>query len=208
MKMQNKVKEFLDKYNIHTNAEMRFIDLSSEIGELGKEILKGNNYGKKPHENSPALKDELGDCLFSLLALCNETGIDAENALQGALKKYAERFAQKGEISSSKKKVKSVVICGSMRFAKEQMRAAEDLELNHGYCVIQCIYGENDRKFTGKEALTLDKLHKQKIDMADAIYIVNIGGYIGASTRSEIEYAKDKGKEIMYHESCGDEQTL
>ena len=46
----------------------------------------------------------------------------------------------------------------------------------------------------------LDDMHKRKIDLADAIYVINVGGYIGASTRSEIEYAKATGKEVLYLE--------
>ena len=41
-------------------------------------------------------------------------------------------------------------------------------------------------------------IHKIKIDIADGIYVVNVDGYIGSSTRSEIEYAKKNGKEILY----------
>ena len=46
----------------------------------------------------------------------------------------------------------------------------------------------------------LDEMHKQKIDMSDEIYVINVGGYIGESTKSEIEYAKSKGKKISYLE--------
>ena len=46
----------------------------------------------------------------------------------------------------------------------------------------------------------LDDMHKRKIDMADAIYVINVGGYVGESTRSEIEYAKSQGKEVMFME--------
>ena len=46
----------------------------------------------------------------------------------------------------------------------------------------------------------LDDMHKRKIDMADEIYVINVGGYIGSSTRSEIEYAKANGKGIRYLE--------
>ena len=46
----------------------------------------------------------------------------------------------------------------------------------------------------------LDDMHKRKIDMADEIYVINVGGYIGSSTRSEIEYAKSQGKGIRYLE--------
>jgi len=43
-------------------------------------------------------------------------------------------------------------------------------------------------------------MHKRKIDMADEIFVINVGGYIGESTKSEIEYAKDTGKKINYLE--------
>lgn len=43
--------------------------------------------------------------------------------------------------------------------------------------------------------------HRQKIDISDAIYVVNINGYIGSSTNSEIRYATEKGKEVIYHET-------
>lgn len=45
-------------------------------------------------------------------------------------------------------------------------------------------------------------MHRTKIDLSDAIFVVNIGGYIGESVKSEIEYAKEKGKEIIYLENC------
>ena len=48
----------------------------------------------------------------------------------------------------------------------------------------------------------LDEMHKQKIDMSNEIYVINFGGYIGESTKSEIEYAKSKEKKISYLENC------
>ena len=98
--MQNLVKEFMDDYQLHTDAQTRFVDLVSEVGELGKEILLATDYGKQNYAPSPALSGEVGDCLFSLLALCCQTGIDAQQALEQALSKYRTRFAQKGGIGS------------------------------------------------------------------------------------------------------------
>lgn len=46
----------------------------------------------------------------------------------------------------------------------------------------------------------LDDMHKRKIDMADAIYVINVGGHIGSSTRSEIEYARANGKRVLFLE--------
>ena len=48
--------------------------------------------------------------------------------------------------------------------------------------------------------LMLDDMHKRKIDMADEIFVINVGGYIGSSTRSEIEYANSTGKPVRYLE--------
>lgn len=44
----------------------------------------------------------------------------------------------------------------------------------------------------------LDDMHKRKIDMADEIFVINVGGYIGESTKSEIEYAIKTGKLVKY----------
>ena len=53
----------------------------------------------------------------------------------------------------------------------------------------------------------LDDMHKHKIDMADSIYVINVGGYIGESTRSEIDYARRKGKRIRYLEPVQEGQS-
>ena len=50
----------------------------------------------------------------------------------------------------------------------------------------------------------LDDMHKRKIDMADEIFVVNVGGYVGSSTRSEIEYALAHGKSVRYLEQSGE----
>lgn len=96
--------------------------------------------------------------------------------------------------------VKVITICGSMRYSKQMMKIAEDLELKEGYAVIQCVYNVDGLKYEGLDASILDKIHRKKIDISDAIYVVNINGYIGNSTKNEIKYAKNKGKGIIYHE--------
>ena len=97
--------------------------------------------------------------------------------------------------------IKVITICGSMRYSKEMMKIAEELELKDGYAVIQCVYNIDGQRYEGVDASILDKIHRKKIDISDAIYVVNIDGYIGNSTRNEIEYAKNNGKEVIYHES-------
>lgn len=98
-----------------------------------------------------------------------------------------------------KKKIKTVTICGSLRFEKEMIQIAAELETKKNYCVIQCVYGLNN--ITEEEIKRVGEIHYKKIDISDAIYVVNIGGYIGDSTKKEIAYAKAHKKEIIYHES-------
>ena len=100
--IQEKVNKMVKKYNLESSIEIRFIDLVSEVGELGKEILKGNDYGKRKFQNTYNLESEFGDVLFSLTCIANSLNIDLKNDLDVALKKYNDRFSAKGDIGSSK----------------------------------------------------------------------------------------------------------
>lgn len=91
---------------------------------------------------------------------------------------------------------KVITICGSMKFKKEMIDIATKLELK-GYVVIQCVYFADDRELTEDELKLLSQLHYKKIEISDAIYVVNINGYIGESTKQEILYAKTLNKEIL-----------
>jgi len=99
------------------------------------------------------------------------------------------------------KKFKIITICGSMRFSNKMIKEQYRLE-SEGNLVIGCTYlPPNIDKDAAAELWDLfDEIHKAKIDLSDAIFVVNVGGYIGSSTRSEIEHAKKTGKEITYLE--------
>ena len=98
--MQKSAETFIDKYNLRTDISTRYLDLVSEIGELGKEIIKSTKYGKEDFTVNSQVVGEMGDCLFSLLALCSELNIDAQDALCKVLTKYERRFDEKGSIGS------------------------------------------------------------------------------------------------------------
>ena len=95
---------------------------------------------------------------------------------------------------------KVITLCGSMRYAKEMMKIAYELEVKKGYAVIQCVYPVDGITYEDADFPMLDTIHRKKIDISDAIYVVNIDGYIGNSTKKEIEYALRNGKEVIYHE--------
>ena len=96
--------------------------------------------------------------------------------------------------------MKVITVCGSLRFKKEMMEISEKMELQ-GNCMLTPIYPTKDDKdaYTDEEVIMLDKMHKEKIKLSDAILVVNVNNYIGSSTRSEIEFAKELGKEILYY---------
>ncbi|WP_368273413.1 hypothetical protein [Enterocloster bolteae] len=100
-----------------------------------------------------------------------------------------------------------ITLCGSTRFKDDFMRMQKILTLQ-GYIVISVgLFGHSgdDEVWSDGTKEMLDDMHKRKIDMADEIYVINKGGYVGTSTRSEIEYAKSKGKLIAYMECPNDD---
>ena len=100
--IQENVDGLIKKYNLESSVEIRFIDLISELGELGKEILKGNEYGKKDFCNTENLESEIGDTFFSLICVANGLNIDLQKALDNVLNKYENRFSNNGNIGSGR----------------------------------------------------------------------------------------------------------
>ena len=99
-------------------------------------------------------------------------------------------------------KYKVITICGSTRFKDEFMEAQKRLTLDSNIVISVGLFGHSgdDEVWTAGTKEMLDDMHKRKIDMADEIYVINVGGYIGSSTRAEIEYAKSTGKAVKYLE--------
>jgi len=102
-------------------------------------------------------------------------------------------------------KYQVVTLCGSTRFKDEFYAAQKKLTLEGNIVISVGLFGHSgdeevwdgmDEGTLGKTKAMLDDMHKRKIDMADSIYVINVGGYIGESTKSEIEYAKAHGKKV------------
>ena len=102
-----------------------------------------------------------------------------------------------------------ITLCGSTRFKDEFMEAQKRLTLEGNIVISVGLFGHSgdeevwenmDEGTLTKTKEMLDDMHKRKIDMADEIFVINKGGYIGDSTRSEIEYAKKHNKIINYLE--------
>ena len=106
-------------------------------------------------------------------------------------------------------KYKVVTLCGSTKFKEQFMEVQKRLTLK-GYIVISVgLFGHSgdsevwenvDEGTLTKTKEMLDDMHKRKIDMADEIFVINVNGYIGESTKSEIKYAQETGKKVNYLE--------
>lgn len=100
------------------------------------------------------------------------------------------------------RKYKVITLCGSTKFKDEFMQQQKRLTLEGNIVISVGLFGHADGDYktviTDEVKEMLDDIHKRKIDMSDAIFVIDVDGYIGSSTRSEIEYAKMTGKEIMY----------
>lgn len=106
-------------------------------------------------------------------------------------------------------KYKIITLCGSTRFKEDFMEIQKRLTLEGNIVISVGLFGHSgdnevwenmDEGTLTKTKEMLDDMHKRKIDMADEIFVVNVGGYIGSSTRSEIEYAQATGKSVRYLE--------
>ena len=107
------------------------------------------------------------------------------------------------------KNYKVITLCGSTRFKEEFLKVQKDLTLQGNIVISVGLFGHSgdsevwenmDEETLNKTKEMLDDMHKRKIDMADEIFVINVDGYIGESTKSEIEYAKSLGKKVNYLE--------
>jgi len=98
-------------------------------------------------------------------------------------------------------KFKVITLCGSTKFQKEFEDANERLTLEGNLVISVGVFGHSKGiTLSEEQKMELDLIHLKKIDLADEIYVINVGGYIGSSTKREIEYATLKGKVIQYLE--------
>lgn len=100
-----------------------------------------------------------------------------------------------------KKKYKVITLCGSTKFKEDFLREQEKLTMAGNVVISVGIFAHADhKKLAMSEKVMLDDIHKQKIDMADEIFIINKNDYIGESTQKEINYATVLNKPVKYME--------
>ena len=105
-------------------------------------------------------------------------------------------------------KYKVITLCGSTRFKDAFLQEQKRLTLEGNIVLSVGLFGHSgdDEVWTEGTKAMLDDIHKRKIDMADEIFVINVDGYIGESTRSESAYATSTGKAVRYLEETNDGQ--
>ncbi|MCP4537641.1 MAG: nucleotide pyrophosphohydrolase [Chloroflexi bacterium] len=97
---QRRVSDFARRYDLLHDPSIHALDLVSEVGEVAKEVLLSTDYGRRAPQSRPQLAYELGDALYSLLALAEACDVDAGRALDAVLEKYDRRLTERGKLDS------------------------------------------------------------------------------------------------------------
>lgn len=212
--VRDKIPEEINKVD-GRKANYRILDEEEYLKELDKKLFEEAHEFIEEHSI-----EELADLIEVIDAIAQERDItkeDIEKARKiksdkkGKFKNkiylnYVEQdYIDKREEKEANKewrkvkKYKIITLCGSIKFKNEFLKLKEKLTLE-GNIVFMPNFFNNIKKeeISLETKKMLDEMHKQKIDMSDEIYVINPGGYIGESTRSEIEYAKLKGKKISF----------
>ncbi len=88
-----------------------------------------------------------------------------------------------------------------MKFASQMVKIALDLERKFGWCVLQCVYDFENTHLSEDEITKIENAHFKRIEISDAIYVLNIDKYVGESVKKEIDFAQKHGKQIIFHEN-------
>lgn len=214
--VRDKIPEEINKVN-GRKANYKILDEEEYLKELDKKLFEEAHEFTEEHSI-----EELADLIEVIDAMIkarniNYNDIDEARKIKSDKKgrfenkiylNYVEQdYIDKREEQESKKewrklkKYNIITLCGSIKFKDEFLKVQEKLVLEKNIVFTPNFFSNISKEEISLETKKmLDKMYKQKIDMSDEIYVINPGGYIGESTRSEIEYAKSKGKKITYLE--------
>lgn len=173
--------------------------IEDETEKLAAARLLSERYN--PHDEE-GLQKELEKGFSRMLAIRFDIEhMTGKEAIE--LVRAKQNIAACSPYTAPTKSYKKVTLCGSTRFKEQFLEVQKQLTLE-GYIVISVgLFGHSGDDDVWKPGVKemLDDMHKRKIDMADEIFVINVGGYIGESTKSEIAYAKRTGKTIKYLEN-------
>jgi hypothetical protein len=198
--------KLLNKLDAAQEGDATDDDSSKEAGTtkdpLSKETIPVEQFQdrvlKMIHENQEAIK------WAKATKMPVKEVFETTNIFDAVIQTYEDLFAIVTNMLRAGQRPKIICYCGSIRVAKEAFQKAEYESLMRGEIALLpcCMFVDIQREFGAGSAYKLkaDQQHKQKIDMADEVFILNVNGYIGESTRSEIDYALSIGKPVKYLE--------
>ena len=115
------------------------------------------------------------------------------------IKKHRRKKLDKINLKNKLENMNVITLCGSTKYKDEFLMVNKWLTLQGNVVISVAMFGHVDKEpLTIDEKLILDEIHKKKINLANEIFVVDIDGYIGASTKKEIEYSEVNGKTVRY----------
>jgi hypothetical protein len=115
--------------------------------------------------------------------------------IKRARRKKLERINLKNKLEN----MNIITLCGSTKYKDEFQMANKWLTLQGNIVISVAMFGHVDKEPLSKDdKILLDEIHKKKIDLADEIFVVDVDGYIGESTKKEIEYAIFNNKNVRF----------
>lgn len=173
----------------HTNRDVEFHDLKALVDQAISNCFPDVKLGIINFDTYSC--EDIGRILLDEIPIINSVLVSEDGQFGATV--YRE--------DDTPAKVEIVTVCGSTRFKTEWERAIADLEVQGKavFSVGSFMHADNI-EFDSETKERLDALHKAKIAMSDSIYVVNVGGYIGESTKSEIALAESLGLRIDYLE--------
>jgi len=115
------------------------------------------------------------------------------------IKKQRRKKLEAIKLKNKLEEMNVITLCGSTKYKDEFLMINKWLTLQGNIVISVSMFGHVDKEpLTQDEKITLDAIHKGKIDIANEIFVINVNGYIGESTKKEIEYADSKGKKIRF----------
>lgn len=126
---------------------------------------------------------------------------DESDKISNAIHRYCTAGADLID-KFTNRKYQVITLCGSTKFKDEFIEMQKILTLQGNIVLTVGLFGHSGDNEVWELGVKekMDDMHKQRIDMSDEIFVINVGGYIGESTKAEIEYARSKGKRIAYLE--------
>lgn len=178
----------------HSDRDIEFHDLRDRLDQVVREITNHKEGGLMTFGGLSC--ESIGEMILTLIPQLSQITVSEDGQCDAIVRKDADHA-----------RPPVITVCGSTRFRDEYEEAHDTLE-KEGWAVLSVgsFPGPKKEEMPKDMQAKLDDLHKQKIRMSDAIYVVNPGGYIGSSTRSEIALARKLGKAILSREPLKEDE--